>query len=86
VGIEEMEISLLSAEIYPNPAKDLLNIECDSEIKSIELYDALGRMLINKINVADTKDVINVSSLNHGMYMLRLNTAKGSGTFKVIIE
>ena len=85
-SVEELKASILSAEIYPNPAKDLLNIECDSEIKGIELYDALGRMLINKINIADTKDVINVSSLNHGMYMLRLHTENGSGIFKVIIE
>lgn len=64
----------------------MLNIKCDSEIKSIELYDALGRMLINKTNVADTKDVINVSSLNHGIYLLKLNTEKGSETFKVMVE
>lgn len=44
-GIEDVEISLLSAEIYPNPAKDLLNIKCDSEIKSIELYDRLAECL-----------------------------------------
>lgn len=43
-------------------------------------------MLINKTNVADTKDVINVSSLNHGIYLLKLNTEKGSETFKVMVE
>ncbi len=86
VGIEEIEISLIAAEIYPNPAKDVLNIVSDSEIISYELYDALGRVLINKSNVSNTESIVNVSSLKHGMYMLRLNTANGSGMFKVIID
>ncbi|HOD89056.1 MAG TPA: T9SS type A sorting domain-containing protein, partial [Bacteroidales bacterium] len=84
--IEEIKVSLFSAEIFPNPAKDLLNIKCDSEIISYELYDALGRLLINKKEVANTESIVNVSSLKHGMYMLRLNTEKGSGTFKLIID
>jgi hypothetical protein len=86
VGIEEIEISLIAAEIYPNPANDVLNIVSDSKIISYELYDALGRVLINKSNVSNTESIVNVSSLKHGMYMLRLNTANGSGMFKVIID
>ena len=86
VGIEEIEISLIAAEIYPNPANDVLNIVSDSEIISYELYDALGRLMINKTNVDNTETIINVSALKHGMYMLRLSTVKGSGMFKVIID
>jgi hypothetical protein len=63
-----------------------INIVSDSEIISYELYDALGRVLINKSNVSNTESIVNVSSLKHGMYMLRLNTANGSGMFKVIID
>jgi hypothetical protein len=84
--VEEIKASIFSAEIYPNPAKDVLNIVSDSEIISYELYDALGRVLINKSNVSNTESIVNVSSLKHGMYMLRLNTANGSGMFKVIID
>jgi hypothetical protein len=43
-------------------------------------------LLINKTEVANTESIVNVSSLKYGMYMLRLNTEKGSGTFKLIIE
>jgi len=85
-NIEEIKTSLFSAEIYPNPAKDLLTIKCDNEIISYELYDALGRLLINKSEVANNESIVNVSSLKHGIYILRLNTEKGSGTFKLIID
>ena len=85
-NVEEIKTSLFSAEIFPNPAKDVLNIVSDSEIISYELYDALGRLLINKTEVANTESIVNVSSLKHGIYMLKLNTQKGTGTFKLIIE
>jgi len=83
-NVEEIKTSLFSAEIYPNPAKDLITIKCDNEIISYELYDALGRLLINKSEVANNESIVNVSSLKHGMYMLKLNTTKGTGTFKII--
>ena len=85
-NIEDIRSSLFSAEIYPNPAKDMLNIVSDSEIISYELYDAIGRLMLNNSNVSNTESIVNVSSLKHGMYMLRLNTVNGSGTFKLIID
>ncbi|HNY44508.1 MAG TPA: T9SS type A sorting domain-containing protein, partial [Bacteroidales bacterium] len=68
------------------PANDILNIVSDSEIISYEVYDAIGRLMLNNSNVSNTESLVNVSSLKHGIYMLRLNTEKGSGTFKLIIE
>jgi len=82
--IEEIRSALFSAEIYPNPANDILNIVSDSEIISYELYDAIGRLMLNDSNVSNTESLVNVSSLKHGIYMLRLNTVNGSGMFKII--
>lgn len=82
--IGDIKSSLFSAEIFPNPANDILNIVSDSEIISYELYDAVGRLMLNDSNVSNTESLVNVSSLKHGMYMLRLNTMNGSGTYKII--
>jgi len=80
----DLNMPLFSAEIFPNPANDILTIKCDSEIVSYELYDALGRLVQNKTEVANAESHVNLSSLKQGMYMLRLNTVNGSGTFKII--
>ena len=85
IGIEDIMVNNVKVEIYPNPASNNLNIECEERISSLELYDALGRMLISKENVLDNTS-IDVSNLNSGIYILKIRTEKGSGEYKIIIE
>ena len=79
------EISASSINIYPNPASNNLNVECEERINNLELYDAIGRMLIRKTNVLDNTS-IDVSNLESGMYILKIRTENGSGEYKIIIE
>ena len=83
--IEEMSANSLEINIYPNPVNDNLNIECVERINNLELYDALGRMLIRKENILDNIS-IDVSNLDSGIYILKIRTEKGSGEYKVIVE
>ena len=66
--------------IYPNPTKDLLNIEIlaktDGQI-GLELYDIQGRQMIETrteslLSGNTSKYQINVSNLSEGMYFVRL--------------
>jgi hypothetical protein len=57
--------------IYPNPSKNVINIELTSnfELKEIVLYDLLGKqILINATNI------INIKNLFNGAYLLRIRT------------
>ncbi|NLL27976.1 MAG: T9SS type A sorting domain-containing protein [Bacteroidales bacterium] len=83
--IEEMSANSLEINIYPNPVNDNLNIECGERISNLELYDALGRMLIRKENVLDNTS-IDVSNLENGIYILKICTDKGSGEYKIIVN
>lgn len=88
-GTYECETSIsindiTETNIYPNPVSDILYINTDSQIKSIELYDVYGRMVLNKTNLTTTDITVDVSHLNSGIYVLRLNTTKGTGDFKVV--
>ncbi|HRR59030.1 MAG TPA: T9SS type A sorting domain-containing protein [Paludibacteraceae bacterium] len=85
IGIENIMVNNVEAKIYPNPASNNLNIECEERISNLELYDALGKMLISKENVLDNT-FIDVSNFNSGIYILKIRTDKGSGEYKVIIE
>ena len=62
-------------QLYPNPATDVLtfNISQDlvSTTKSIEMYDALGK-LIHTISVSSEQTQVNVSDLAKGVYTCRI--------------
>ena len=57
----------LKVALYPNPVNDVLNIESDAEIKSVEIYNLLGQ----KVKTASTKQVA-VFDLQAGTYMVRV--------------
>jgi hypothetical protein len=67
--------------MHPNPASNLLKIEMDGEIKSVEIYSLLGQKLLTTI----AKEV-NVSSLSKGIYMVRVEDEKGGVATKKIVK
>ena len=62
--------------IYPNPATDVLNVNANSNIQSVEIMNIMGQA-IQTINVNDMNTQINTSSLSNGVYMLRVTTENG---------
>ncbi|MFC6267956.1 T9SS type A sorting domain-containing protein [Frigoriflavimonas asaccharolytica] len=66
--------------IFPNPTSDILNIKTDEKIKSVEIFDMVGR----KINAELIDNKINVKELEAGSYILSVETAKGKSTEKFI--
>ncbi len=72
----------LKATIYPNPANDLLNIQTENELKSIEIYSLLGQKIMT-----ETQKQINVSGLSKGIYMVRIEDENGAvATQKLVKE
>ena len=72
------------ATIYPNPAKDFLNIKLpkNPKIFSFELIDLLGHSLLKTEN--QTK--INVSGISKGVYLGKIITDKHTVVRKVMIK
>lgn len=64
--------------IYPNPAKNIINIEFNQEINyktTINLLDITGKVLYSKPYVNDTHiEKINLSGLTNGMYFIKICT------------
>jgi len=71
--------------LYPNPVKDILNISSkhQTEIKSVEIYNIIGQLVIVVPNAVQN---IDVSSLESGTYFVKVNSEKGSGNTKFIKE
>jgi aminopeptidase YwaD len=70
-------------KIYPNPAKDFLNIELPKDVKNfnLEITDLNGRLILTNEN--ETK--INVSGLVNGAYLCTIKANDKVAVRKIII-
>ncbi|WP_223274558.1 serine hydrolase [Salibacter halophilus] len=73
-----------SWEIYPNPTKDRIYVSSNTQNTSFKysIYDAKGLQVKNGV----TKESINLSQLNDGLYFIKLHNNLKSSTFRVIKE
>lgn len=77
------EISNDKAEltIYPNPVKEVLNIQSKNQIVKAEIYDTNGRILISASLKGNS---INVSELSKGNYIIKLSSKDKTSVHKFI--
>ena len=79
------ETNKLTINIYPNPVKQLLFIESDTNllIKSMVVYNLLGVEVYSKQTATNTLDL---STLKKGVYFLKIETTEGSISKRIIKE
>ena len=77
---EENEIS-----IYPNPARDFVNISGNDLINSVKVYNCLG-MMVEEIEVNANETEINTSDYNTGIYFFNVQSENGNLVKKVVIR
>jgi hypothetical protein len=69
--------------VYPNPVKNFLNFATTQSIKRIMIYDMMGRELYTEAVQNNSADL---SSLQSGQYLLKIETANGTRIVKIIKE
>lgn len=70
-------------QVYPNPAKNILNIVTDSNsTKNVQIYDMIGKNVLT----TNTDSEVNVSSLTPGLYLARITEEGKTSTKKVVIN
>ncbi len=77
------QISKNSLQIYPNPVRDILNIQSDENLKQIEIYDLTGK-LIQTYKISEKSIQLNVEQLNKGVYVVKIITESSSVSKKII--
>ncbi len=78
----------LGIKIYPNPAKNNINIEFNNTdiIQEIRLFDLLGKQLYISRGKIQNQLQIDLSSFNESIYLLYIRTDKSIYTKKIIKE
>ncbi len=87
LSVSELSDASFQLSVWPNPAKDVLNMEADSPMEEIRVYDQLGSLAFRyQPSAISGLEQIDVSNFKPGLYFLMVKTEKGVETKKVIIE
>jgi 1,4-alpha-glucan branching enzyme len=82
-GIEDIVDGELS--IYPNPVNDLLHLDNLKQVKRINLYNLSGKIIIYKHN-PDSNEILDLSFLNQGIYIIVFDLEDGSQLTRKVIK
>jgi hypothetical protein len=86
VGVGETN-QTLTATVYPNPATNVVNVRMSEDIKAITVFNVSGQLVMT---VAPEKGVkvtkFDTHGFNSGLYLVRIETAKGTAIKKVTIN
>lgn len=85
VDIEELNINK-SFDVFPNPAKDLVNLKFDSqENRQIKIYNSFG-VLIYAEAINSLNKTINTSSWKSGIYFIESIGEKSKISQKIVLK
>lgn len=68
--------------ITPNPANEIINIQYNKPIENYQLIDLTGKIITSESN----STTINVSTINPGIYLLKIISNNTTTTKKVVIQ
>jgi PKD repeat protein len=85
-GLSSLNMKEEKMEVYPNPAKDIVNINTTSPIKKIALYDSSGKEQTIEVNKVDEYHAsINTSQVAPGSYIIKTNLKGNSYYLRCIV-
>jgi hypothetical protein len=83
VGINDLGNN--SINLYPNPANDLVNVVSTTDIKTVEVLNYIGQLVYTNKSVNSKRTQLNVSTLQAGVYFVKVTTADGLRTVKITV-
>ena len=81
LSIQEQDY-VVGVAVYPNPMKEVLNIQSNTIVQRIVLHDALGK----KVMEVSNSNSLNTSGLSKGVYMLAITFKNGQQLVKKVVK
>lgn len=87
LGIEEPALPP-SIKLWPNPTTGAVHIALDTDITKIVVYDMLGRILNPELAFGQERHsaVLDLGSVNTGIYFVKISTLGHEQTFRIVKE
>ena len=78
-----MDLNGFDFTYYPNPTRDVLNINSQKSVRTVEVFNLAGQKVMNSTNLAN--DQVDVSKLSAGVYVFKVTLDGGQvETFKIV--
>ncbi|MCR4811193.1 MAG: T9SS type A sorting domain-containing protein [Bacteroidales bacterium] len=85
-GIGEVDGGLQSAvSLRPNPTSGVTTVSCAEAISELTVCDMAGRVVLRKA-ACGTTATFDTSTLRKGVYLVKVTTARGTVTKKLVVE
>jgi len=82
---DDIQIQNIKFTVFPNPAKEVLNINCDVEQAIVQIFDINGKLILTDLAFSNSE--INISELVSGTYIIILSAENGkTGVQKFVKE
>ena len=79
-GVEDIVANeTAQVSVYPNPATDVVFVNADN-VESVQVYSLTGALVAE----SEGENSVNVDHLANGSYVVRIATAEGVATTKLI--
>jgi subtilisin family serine protease len=90
VSVKNNQVSISDYKVYPNPAKDVLNVLCTQNSNrnySIQLIDIQGKVLLkSEANRGNVPLQISLLEFENGIYFIQLNDGERVMTQKFVLS
>ena len=83
VNVTSIVENNIGAAVYPNPAREYLNIEAEG-MMNVTLYNMVGQKVFEQ-NVDADEFVLDMTSMENGVYMLKVVSRKGEMTQRISV-
>lgn len=82
-GISTVELTSNDIQLFPNPTKGLVFINCEKGGGRLSVINSLGQTIAQQ-NISDNSTELNLSEFDEGVYYVRLQQNKGVAIMKVV--
>lgn len=86
LGLDNSEVD--QVKIYPNPASDVIQLVLKNSdpITSLSVIDITGKLVLHQTQVNHHKATLDISGLNTGLYLLKIDTSMNSFVKRLIVK
>ncbi|MDR2009295.1 MAG: T9SS type A sorting domain-containing protein, partial [Bacteroidales bacterium] len=72
-------------KIYPNPAKENINIELAEDVDKISIVNVMGQIVMEMVPESKTQS-IDLGNFERGVYFIKISKANFVNTYKIIVQ
>lgn len=71
-------------QVYPNPFTNNIQVFTSEPMTELSVYDIIGKNVSQKQHISTNAETLDLSALNAGVYLLKIRTAGGVVTHKLV--